>query len=145
MNINEVSQQSVFIRNRIVQHQNSFPIVIIEEFEQITKGTMQVIYEMMLLKTRVKELKSANEALNKRWRAKKSRIKAGGPLNIYDAIDIITEKDVQEQLIEEIRISGSRPKRAPAGPRHCSTCGKIGYNARTCQENVEMDEELDSE
>jgi hypothetical protein len=106
---------------------------------------MQVIYEMMLLKTRVKELKSANEALNKRWRAKKSRIKAGGPLNIYDAIDIITEKDVQEQLIEEIRVGSGRPRRTPAGPRHCNTYNKIGHNACTCQENVEMDEELDSE
>jgi hypothetical protein len=99
----------------------------------------------MLLKAQVKEFELVNKALNKRQRAKKSRIRVGGPFNIYNIIDIITEKNIQEQLIEEIRISGSRPKRAPAGPRHCSTCGKIGYNARTCQENVEMDEELDSE
>jgi hypothetical protein len=103
------------------------------------------MYEVVLLKARVKELESANEALSKRQKAKKSRIRAGGPLNIYDAIDIITDKDVQEQLIEEIRVGGGRPKRAPAGPRHCSTCGKTGHNARTCQEDVEMDEELDSE
>jgi hypothetical protein len=96
LNVNEASQQSAHIRNRIIQHQNSSPIAIIRGFEQITKGTIQVIHEVVLLKARVKELESANEALNKRRRAKKSRIRAGGPLNIYDAINIITEKDVQE-------------------------------------------------
>jgi len=47
-----------------------------------------------LLKVRIKEFELANEALSKRRRAKKSRIKVGGPFNIYDAIDIIIEKDV---------------------------------------------------
>jgi hypothetical protein len=93
----------------------------------------------------VKEFESANEALSKRQRAKKSRIRVGGSLNIYDAIDIIIEKDVQEQLVEEIRVGSGRPRRAPAGPRHCNTCGKTGHNARIYQEDVEMDEELDSE
>jgi hypothetical protein len=116
LNANEASQQSAFIRNRIVQHQNSSPTAIIRELEQITKGTMQVIYEVVLLKARVKELESANKALNKRRRAKKSRIRAGGPLNIYDAIDIITEKDVQKQLVEEIRVGNSRLKRTSADP-----------------------------
>jgi hypothetical protein len=100
---------------------------------------------VVLLKARVKEFESANKALNKRRRAKKSRIRIGKPFNIYDTIDIITEKDVQEQLVEEIRVGGSRPRRTPAGPRYCSTCGKTGHNTRTCQKNVEMDEELDSE
>jgi hypothetical protein len=100
---------------------------------------------MVLLKARVKEFESVNEALSKRRRAKKSRIRVGGPFNIYDAIDIITEKDMQEQLIEEIRVGGGRPRRTPAGPGHCNTCGKIGHNTRICQKDVEMDEELDSE
>jgi hypothetical protein len=98
-----------------------------------------------LLKARVKELESANKALSKRRRAKKSRIRAGGPFNIYDTIDIIIEKDIQEQLIEEIRVSGGRPKRTPAGSQHCNTCSKTGHNARTYQKDVEMDEELNSE
>ena len=88
LNANEASQQSALIRNRIVQHQNSSPTAIIGGLEQITKGTMQVMYEVVLLKARVKELESANEALSKRRRAKKSRIRAGRPLNIYDAIDL---------------------------------------------------------
>jgi hypothetical protein len=49
---------------------------------------------VVLLKARVKEFESANEALSKRQKAKKSRIRVRRPLNIYDAIDIIIEKDV---------------------------------------------------
>ena len=98
-----------------------------------------------MLKVRIKEFELANEALSKRRRAKKSRIRAGGPLNIYDAIDIITKKDMQEQLIEEIHVSSNRPKRILTGLRYCSTCGKTEHNAYTCQKDVEMDEELDSE
>jgi hypothetical protein len=88
LNANEASQQSTHIRNRIIQHQNSSPTAIIGGLEQITKGTIQVMHEVVLLKARVKELESANEALSKRRRAKKSRIRAGRPLNIYDAIDL---------------------------------------------------------
>ncbi len=106
---------------------------------------MQVMYEMVLLKARIKELEAANVALSKRQRAKKSRIRAGGPLNLYDATDLLDNKDVQEQLAEEIRVRGGRTRRAAGGPRRCGTCGKTGHNARTCQEDVEMDGESDSE
>jgi hypothetical protein len=58
------------------------------------KGIIQVMYEVVLLKARVKELELANEALSKCRRAKKSRIKVRGLFNIYNTIDIITEKDV---------------------------------------------------
>ena len=97
------------------------------------------------MEARVQELEEVNAALSKRRRAKRSQIQVGGPLSIYNATDILTDKDVQAQLEEEMRSGSGRTKRRATGPRHCSTCGKIGYNSRTCQEDVEMDSELDSE
>jgi hypothetical protein len=144
-NATEASQQSAHIRNRITRHQNSSPTSIFEALDQITKGTMKVMHKMVLMEAQVRELKAANEALSKRRRAKKSRIRAGGPLNLHDATDILADKDLQAQLEEETRLGVSRSRRRAAGPRHCSTCGKTGHNIRTCREDVEMDIESDSE
>ncbi len=64
---------------------------------------------------------------------------------MHEATEILTDKDVQAQLEEETRSGCGRTRRRAAGPRHCSNCGKTGHNSRTCQEDVEMDEESDSE
>jgi hypothetical protein len=142
---NEASLQSVYIKDRIIRHQGSSPTSILEAVDQITKGAMKVMHKMVLIEGRVRELEAANAALSKRRNTKKRRIRAGGPLTIEDASDILAEKDVQGQLEEEIRAGGGRTRGAPPGSRRCGNCGKIGHNIRTCQEDVEMDKELDSE
>ena len=106
---------------------------------------MKVMYNLVLMEARVRELEAANEALSKRRKAKRSYIQEGGPLSLQDATDILADKDVQEQLGEEMRARVGRRRRAAAGPRHCGNCGKTGHNSRTCQEDVEMDDESDSE
>ena len=97
------------------------------------------------MKAQVKELETTNEALSKHRRAKKRRIQVGGPLNIYEATDILADKDVQAQLEEEIQSGSGRSRRRAVGPRYCSNYSKTGHNSRTCQEDVEMDDESDSE
>ena len=103
------------------------------------------MHQVVLMDARVRELEEANAALSKRRRAKKSRIRAGGPLSMHEATDILADKDVQAQLEEEMRSGSGRTRRRAAGPRHCSNCGKTGHNSRTCQEDAEMDDESDSE
>jgi len=44
-----------------------------------------------------------------------------------------------------MRSGSGRTKRRIAGLQHCSNCGKIGHNSRTCQNNMEMDDKSDSE
>ena len=46
-------------------------------------------HEMTLLSAKVRTLRAANEALSKRRRAKKARVRQGGALTIEDAQDII--------------------------------------------------------
>ena len=62
-----------------------------------------------------------------------------------DATDILADRDAQAQLEAEMRSGSGLTRRRTAGLQHCSTCGKTGHNSRTCQEDVEMDDGLDSE
>jgi hypothetical protein len=142
---NEASLQTTHIKDRINRHQGSSPTSIFGALDQIAKGTVKVMHKVVLMEARVRELEEANAALSKRRRAKKSRIRAGGPLSMHDATDILADRDVQAQLEEEMRSGSGRTMRRAAGPRHCSNCGKTGHNLRTCQEDVEMDSESDSE
>jgi hypothetical protein len=144
-NADETSLQTTHIKDRISRHQNSSPTSIFKALDQIAKGSLQVMHDVVLMKAHIKELQAANEALSKRRRAKKRYIRAEGPLSMHKATEILTDKDVQAQLEEETRSGCGRTRRRVAGPRHCSNCGKTGHNSRTCQEDVEMDEESDSE
>ena len=56
----------------------SSPIVAI--INQFKKGIIIIIYRMSLLEIENRVLREANEALSKYRRAKKTRVKYGGPL-----------------------------------------------------------------
>jgi len=90
------------------------------------------MYKIVLVEACVRELEDANVVLSKRRKAKRRYIQTGGPLTVQDVAVILDDKDIQEQLEEEIRDMSGRTRRTVAGLRHCSTCGKIGHNARTC-------------
>ena len=89
----------------------------------------------------LKDLRTANEVLSKRRRAKKTRLEAGGSLSMREAKELIAEKDVSEQLKDETSRSSSRAEGAQVRARHCSVCGVAGHNARTCQVLVVTSEE----
>ncbi len=82
LNANEASLQSTHIKDRISRHQNSSPTSIFGALNQITKGTMKVMHNLVLMEARVRELEAANEALSKRRKAKRSYIQEGGPLSL---------------------------------------------------------------
>ena len=67
-------QQTVYIKDRITRHQDSSLTSIFRALDQVAKGTTKVIHKVVLLETRVRELKNANAALSKRRKAKKRRI-----------------------------------------------------------------------
>ena len=90
-------------------------------------------------------LRKANEALSKCRRAKKNRIRQGGALTIEDARDILAQKKVEEQVRRDKRSREGSQNKGQSTTRHYSTCGKTSHNARTCQEDIEMANLLDSE
>jgi hypothetical protein len=57
--------------------------------DQLTKGTMAVMHQVAFLQGEVSSLRKANEALSRRRRAKKTRVRLGGSLSVQDAYDLL--------------------------------------------------------
>ena len=106
--------------------------------DQLAKGTMAVMHEVALLRSEVSSLRKANEALSKRRRAKKTRVRLGGSLAVQDAHDLLDQKAVGGEVVQETQQDGGGTGGARTKVRRCGTCGKPGHNARTCQEAVEV-------
>jgi hypothetical protein len=136
----EADSQTGLIKTRISNHQNSSPTPMLDAVDQFAKGAKAMMHQVALLRTEVSTLRKANEALSKRRRAKKTRVRLGGSLTVQEAEDLRDQKDVDEQLTQETRRDGGRAGGARTKVRCCGVCGKPGHNVRTCQEAVESSE-----
>jgi hypothetical protein len=135
-NPTEALSQTTLVKNRIACHQGSSPTPIFKTVAALAKGTELLAHENTLLAAEVRMLRTANEALSKRRRAKKTRIHQGGVLTIEDAHDILAQGEVDEQIRRDRRSGGgNRTDRNPT-VRRCGTCGEAGHNARTCQDVI---------
>jgi hypothetical protein len=113
--------------------------------DQFTKGVTVMMHQVALLRAEVRDLRTVNEVLSKRRRAKKSCVRFGGSLTIQDGIDLLDQKDVDEQLRGEDRRSGSQGGQARMKTLRYSNCGKPGHNIRTCREaGEESDKSISS-
>ena len=73
-------------------------------------------------------LQKANEALSKQRRAKKTRIRQGGALTIGESLDIIAQKDVEEEARRDKRSRGVGQNEGQSTVRRCSKCRNTGHN-----------------
>jgi regulator of replication initiation timing len=144
-NPTEALSQTAFIKNRIFQHQNSSPTSIFEAVDQFAKGISKIVHQLVLLKAENQSLRQANEALSKCRRAKKIRLRQGESLSQQEAQDLQDDRDVGEQVKQEMKTSSSRKLREESRAWHCGNCRETGYNARTCKTIEEISEEEDSE
>ena len=135
--------QTTLVRNRISYYQGSSPTPLFETVRALAKGTERMAHEMTLLSAKVRTLRAANEALSKRRRAKKTRVRQEGALIVEDVQDILAQKDVDEQIRRDLRREGGIRKEGQPSRRHCRICGKAGHNTRTCREVVDISNSLD--
>ena len=98
----------------------------------MAKGIERIAYEITLLSAKVRTLRAVNEALSKRRRAKKARVRQGSVLTIEDTQDIILQKDVDKQVRRDVRAAGGSRKEGQPSKRHYRICEKASYNTRTC-------------
>ena len=136
-NPREADSQSTLIKTRIANHQNSSPTSMLAAVDQLTKGTVAVMHRVALLESEVSLLRKANEGLSKRRRAKKTRLRLGGSLSVQDAHNLLDQKAVGREGVQETQSDGSGAGRVRTRVRCCGVCGKPGHNARTCQEAAE--------
>ena len=54
------------------------------------------------------------------------------------------QKDVEQQVRQDIRQSSGRKQRVETRSRRCGACGKTSHNSRTCQVTVRISNEEDS-
>ena len=79
---------------------------IFKTVASLAKGTELLAHEVTLLQAKIRSLRTANEALSKRRRAKKTRIRQGGVLTVEDAHDILSQTEVDEQIRRDRRLGG---------------------------------------
>jgi hypothetical protein len=143
-NPTEALSQTTLVRNRISRHQGSSSTLLFETVRALAKGIERIAYEMTLLSAEVRTLRAANKALSKRYRAKKARIRQGGVLTVEDTQDIITQKDVDEQVRRDVRTARGSREEEQLSRRRYRTYRKASHNIRTCQEDVEISSISDS-
>ena len=143
-NPTEANSQTDYIKRRISRHQGSSPTSIFTAIDQVSKGACGIMHRMALLQAEIGQLREANATLSKRRRARKTRLRQGGSMSIAEGQALQDQKDVEQQLRQEIQLTRSRKPRAGTKGRRCGTCGNPGHNARTCQITVEVSDGEDS-
>ena len=144
-NPTEATSQTDFIKRRINHHQGSSPTAILAAMDQFAKGAQGIMHQMTLLKAEVNTLREANAMLSKRRRAKKTRLRQGGSMTLAEGQALQDQKDIEQQVQQETRQYGLRARRHETKERRCGVCGNTGHNARTCQMDIEITNEEDSD
>jgi hypothetical protein len=137
-NSTEALSQSKLVATRISKHQGSSPTRIFEAVNQMAKGMTMLAHSHTLMTAEVRSLRKANKALSKRRRAKKTRIRFRGSLTAGEAEDLLAEKEIDDQLEQEMRRNGYAAGKGAGGKKRCGKCGNTGHNARTCRIDEEM-------
>ena len=98
-NPQEANLQAELMMARISRGPNSSPTVAV--INQFKKGATAIIHRMSLLETENQVLREANEALSKRQRAKKARVKHRGPLTAQEKQDLEDQQAMEKQRMQE--------------------------------------------
>jgi len=67
----ELQSQSIYLKDRIVQYQNSSPTTILQNIDQAIKGAINYVHKLTLLREEITTLCTANDLLSRRRRTKK--------------------------------------------------------------------------
>ena len=95
---------------------------------QVKRGFAKKDHSHQLLKARIAKLERVNQAASERKKRKKKQIQKGGSLWQAEAEELLRDKDAEADAKGESAQVGSSSR----GKRCCKTCGKTGYNKRTC-------------
>jgi hypothetical protein len=55
--------------------------------------------------------------------------------------DLQTQRELFDQIEDETRTNGGRKRKVETKERRYGVCGQTGYNARTCDMDIESSEE----
>ena len=107
---------------------------------QLAKGHQTLAHKVALLEVEVARLTEANRRLNKQKRAKKKRVQLGGSLTTDQAVDILAQRDVDIQLLQEDREGGRQRGGRRGRIRRYGIYSQPGHNRRACPVVAEVPE-----
>jgi hypothetical protein len=82
----KLQSQLIYLKDRIVRHQNSSLTTILRGLNQAIKGTITIAHKLTLLREEIIRLRKANNLLSRRRRTKKRRIQERGVVNLESKI-----------------------------------------------------------
>jgi hypothetical protein len=91
-----------------------------------------VSHDLSLAHAQIDNLEEALEAISKCKRAKRTHVSKGGSLEVENAVGILTQREVDEQMQAERRCRGGDGQASLPTTYCCSKCRKTEHNARTC-------------
>ena len=143
--VRDAVRGSTQLKTKIARHQSSSPTHLYDLVDMQARGISKLAHKMVLLESEVKTLRTANKTFSKRRRAKKTRIRAEGSLNVLEANALQAQKvDGDRTMVGEGQNS-DRTEIAKSTVRRCGNCSQPGHNARTCQiDSVTSEEEIDT-
>jgi hypothetical protein len=139
-NTHEFGVQSKFVSDSFVRS----PVTAQNGFSQLVKGGEVMLYQNVLLSSRVSELEKQVESLTKRKARKRKRIQHGGTMEYGIASSQVAAKASIVSQRSKRRRSQERNESGQPASRRCTTCGGAGHNARTCTIEVEDTSTSDS-
>ena len=77
-------------------------------------------------------LYKTNQALIKRRRTKKTRVRARDALTVEDVHSLIEQKEIVRQQSSRRSVKGGVARARSSDLRHCGRCDKTDHNVRTC-------------
>ncbi|EDN97035.1 hypothetical protein SS1G_01963 [Sclerotinia sclerotiorum 1980 UF-70] len=119
-NPTEALSQSTLVKSRITHHQSSSPTPIFESVLALAKGIERLAHENTLLTAEIRILRKANEALSKRRRAEKNQLRQGGVLTGQEALDILSQQEVDIQIQCDERQKGGNSNGEASSNRCCT-------------------------
>ncbi|KAL1581814.1 hypothetical protein WHR41_09665 [Cladosporium halotolerans] len=137
-NPTEAISQSELVKSQISGHQGSSPTPIFSAVRQMAKGIEAMAHSVTLLTAENRTLQKANQALSRRRRAKKTRVRHGGALTAQSARGILAQKHREGQQGQGAVEKQCRSSEGLVSIPRCRKCGKPGHNIRTCQFEVEL-------
>jgi hypothetical protein len=91
-----------------------------------------MMYRLVIIEGEISVLYHANKGLSKRRRAKKIRLQLRGTLTIQEAQDVLNQRAIDEQIMQENQRGSGRNETGLRKMRGCNRCGKTGHNIHTC-------------
>jgi hypothetical protein len=131
-NSKEALSQTNLVRDGIARHQSSSPTPLFRSIEALAKGTERLAYEITFLYADNQRLRKANHDLSKRRRAPKVYLKRNEAITTEEALDLLSQKEVVDQIQGNNTPEEGNPEGASSTQSWCGMCKQPGYNKRIC-------------